>query len=76
MEVSITKLKQETTKILNELNEEVIITKRGRPIAKIVPIIIKKQGDEKQILGGLKHLVVKMGDVLSPIEDEWEANRD
>lgn len=75
MEVSISKLKQKTTKILNELNEEVIITKRGRPIAKIVPII-KKQENEKPVLGGLKHLVVEMGDVISPIEDEWEANRD
>lgn len=44
MEISISKLKQETTKILNELNEEIIITKRGRPIAKIVPITKKTRG--------------------------------
>jgi len=75
MEISISELKQKTTKILNELNEEIIITKRGRPIAKIVPII-KKQENEKPVLGGLKHLVVKMGDVISPIDDEWEANLD
>ena len=75
MEISISELKQKTTKILNELNEEIIITKRGKPIAKIVPII-KKQENEKPVLGGLKHLVVKMGDVISPIDDEWEANLD
>ena len=75
MEVTISELKQKTTQILNDLTEEVIVTKRGRPIAKIVPISQTKE-DEKPVLGRLKHLVVEMGDVISPIEDEWEANRD
>ena len=75
MEVSISELKQNTTQILNSLDEEVLVTKRGRPIAKIIPITPKKE-DEKPVLGSLKHLVIEMGDVISPIEDEWEANRD
>ena len=74
MEVSMTQLKQETAKIFDKLTEEVIVTKRGVPVAKIVPVA--KEEKKKPILGGLKHLLVEMGDVISPIEDEWEANRE
>jgi len=49
--------------------EAVIITKRGKPVAKLVPI--EKEKDE--IFGFLKGKVTVLGDVVSPIltPDEW-----
>lgn len=49
--------------------EAVIITKRGKPVAKLVPV-----GKEKDdIFGFLKGKVKVLGDVVSPIltPEEW-----
>ena len=47
---------------------EVVITKRGRPVAKIVPI---GQAPAVPIAG----LIVHQGDLISPVEVEWDAER-
>lgn len=46
---------------------EVIVTKRGRPVAKVVPI----DGRAAPLDG----LIVWEGDVLSPIDAEWDASK-
>jgi prevent-host-death family protein len=49
--------------------ESVLITKRGKPVAKLVPV-----GKEKDdIFGFLKGKVAVLGDVVSPIltPEEW-----
>jgi prevent-host-death family protein len=53
--------------------EPVIITKRGRPVAKLVPV--NTRGDD--IFGCLKGVMEIVGDIESPVvaPDEWEANR-
>jgi prevent-host-death family protein len=53
--------------------EPVIITKRGRPVAKLVPV--NTRGDD--IFGCLKGVVEIVGDIESPVvaPEEWEANR-
>ena len=53
--------------------EPVIITKRGRPVAKLVAI--DKRSDD--IFGCLKGVVEIVGDIESPLvaPEEWEANR-
>jgi prevent-host-death family protein len=53
--------------------EPVVITKRGRPVAKLVPP--DTQGDD--IFGRLKGVVEIIGDIESPVvsPDEWETNR-
>lgn len=45
------------------------ITKRGRPVVKIVPAT-EKPG---KLFGALKGTVVEMGDILSPTGERWEA---
>ena len=49
--------------------EAVIITKRGKPVAKLVPI----EEEKDEIFGFLKGKVKVLGDVVSPIltPDEW-----
>jgi prevent-host-death family protein len=53
--------------------EPVTITKRGRPVAKMVPV--DRRGDD--IFGCLKGVVEIVGDIESPLvaPEDWEANR-
>jgi len=53
--------------------ESVLITKRGRPVAKLVPAEVERQ----DFLGRLQGLVKIVGDIESPIEapEAWEALR-
>lgn len=46
----------------------VIVTKRGRPVARIVPA-------EEADVSDLRGSVLWMGDVVLPIGDDWEADR-
>lgn len=49
--------------------ESIVITKRGKPVAKLVPV-----GKEKDdIFGFLKGKVTVLGDIVSPIisPEEW-----
>lgn len=52
-------------------NEEIIITKRGKPVAKLVPVDQKPVRDP---FGCMKGTAEELGDIISPIEVEWEAN--
>ena len=49
--------------------ERVIVTKNGKPVAEIIPIVEKP----KSIIGALKGSVLYMGDIESPLDVEWEA---
>ena len=51
---------------------EIVITKYGKPVAKLVPL------DEtpRKIFGSMKGSVTFMGDIISPIDVEWDAEKD
>ena len=49
-----------------ETGHELVVTKRGRPVAKVVPV-------EKP--RSLKGSVVFEGDIITPLNDEWDSNR-
>jgi prevent-host-death family protein len=49
--------------------EPLIITKRGKPVAKLVPIEEKKD----DFIGRLKGVIRVVGDIESPI-DGWESS--
>jgi prevent-host-death family protein len=48
--------------------EVVVVTKRGRPVAQVVPI---KKGPRKSTLGS----VTFHGDIVEPIGVTWDAER-
>lgn len=52
--------------------EPIIITKYGKPVIKIVPIDKSKDRNEKP----LKGLATYVGDIVSPIDEEWESQMD
>jgi len=49
--------------------ERVVITKRGRPVAELVP----HTGKNRNAWGILKGELFIEGDIISPIDVEWEA---
>lgn len=65
--------KAKCLQIMDEINEKhisIVITKYGKPVAKLVPI------DETpaDLFGCLKGTVTIQGDIISPIDTSWEAN--
>jgi len=50
----------------------VIITKRGKPVAELVP---HQRRYQRGPLGILKGRVEILGDIISPIDVEWEARK-
>ena len=51
--------------------EPIVITKKGRPIAQLGPV--KRRVDS--LFGLHRGLIEIKGDIILPIEDEWEADR-
>ncbi len=53
--------------------EPVIITKKGKPVAKLVPA----DGQPEEVFGCLKDEIEIAGDLLSPLvpPEDWEALR-
>ena len=63
--------KAKCLKLLDEVAEKrqtLVITKRGRPVAELSPI--PKDGD---IVGSMRGTGEILGDIISPIDVEWEA---
>lgn len=78
MQVSTVKFRQELFKILDKVNkthQEIIITKRGKPIAKVVHI---DDTDDNQdpLIGTLRGKGKTMGDLTLPVVDsgDWEVD--
>lgn len=58
---------------VNKTRETVLITKRGKPVAKLVPA----ESMERDFIGRLEGKIRITGDIESPIEptEAWEALR-
>lgn len=66
--------KSKCLKLLDQVAEQrqtLVITKRGRPVAKVLPM----PAEVLDPFGSMRGSVLRYGDVISPLEDEWEANR-
>ena len=69
------KFKAQCLALLDEVaqtNETLVITKHGKPIAKLLPFDSVKECSETP----LKGLATFIGDIVSPIDDEWEAAKE
>jgi prevent-host-death family protein len=53
--------------------EPLLITKRGKPVAKLVPM----EDTDREFIGRLEGVIRIQGDIESPIEpaDAWESSR-
>ena len=65
--------KAKCLRLLDEVKEhgtEVVVTKRGVPIARVVPM-----GPQADIFGRMKGKIEILGDIIEPIDVEWEAQK-
>jgi len=63
--------KSKCLKLLDQVAEErqtLVITKHGRPVAQIVPM-----PSEVDPFGFMRGSAVIVGDIISPLENEWEV---
>jgi len=74
--VSATEFKAKCLHMMDDVRfskTEITITKRGKPIAKLVPI---KKKSQKNILGCMAGTFKITGDIISPIDVKWDAERE
>ena len=65
--------KAKCLKIMDQVknyHEEIIITKHGKPVAKLVPVEDKKA---KQVFGFLKGTVKIHEDITKALDEKWEV---
>jgi prevent-host-death family protein len=52
---------------------EIIVTKRGKPVARLVPV--EEKGRKPEIFGRMKGTVTILGDIIAPSGEIWDAER-
>lgn len=60
---------------VQKYGEEIIITKHGKPIAKLVAVFPKNKKGDEAWFGRQKGTVTIVGDITEPIDVEWEAEK-
>lgn len=74
MNIPAGEFKAHCLKLMDEVqqsHEEIVITKFGKPVAKLVPV----DGEEKKpLFGFLKNSVVIKGDLVEPTGEKWRAD--
>jgi prevent-host-death family protein len=74
-EVPAGEFKARCLKLMDEVRKTrrpLLITKRGKPVAKLVPV---EDEEEAPLFGRLKGTVTIHGDIISPIKQDWHAER-
>lgn len=70
--VRISEFKAKCLKMISNVHKtkvSLVITKRGQPVAELVPY--EKKNRIADLRGGVK----RYGDILSPIDEKWNASR-
>lgn len=72
--IKVSEFKAKCLKLMDEVaqsGEPLVVTKNGKPIAQLSPI----SRERKSIWGLHKGQIEILGDILEPIDMDWEANR-
>ena len=72
--ISTSDFKAQCSQVIEQVAQgrgSVIITKRGRPVAKLIPA----DENQKPMFGFAKGSITIHGDIVQPIDVEWEAAR-
>ena len=72
--VKASEFKAKCLQLMEEIKRtggEIIITKNGEPVSKLVPVRHKP----KTLFGAHRGRIVVKGDIVSPFDTEWEALR-
>ena len=74
MEMAAGHFKAHCLKLMDEVrkfHKEIVITKHGKAVAKLVPV---RRENKKALFGYLQGLVTIHGDVAAPSGEHWDAN--
>ncbi|RPJ80343.1 MAG: type II toxin-antitoxin system Phd/YefM family antitoxin [Acidobacteria bacterium] len=72
--IKASEFKAKCLKLMDEVaetGEPIIITKNGKPVSQLTPYREKRNS----AFGALKGSVIIKGEIISPVDVEWEANR-
>ena len=53
---------------VHDSGQELVVTKRGRPVARVVPVV---ESAPRPLAGS----IVREGDLVSPIDEGWDAEQ-
>lgn len=73
MELPATEFKAKCLAYLDQVQQthaEIVLTKHGRPVAKLVPV----EEAEAKVFGRLAGTVHVLGDIVNPLDEAWEAD--
>jgi prevent-host-death family protein len=73
--VKASEFKAKCLQLMDEVaasGEPLVVTKRGRPVAELRPA----GGRRKSLLGLHEGQVRILGDIISPLDEPWEADED
>jgi prevent-host-death family protein len=77
MKIPAGQFKAECLKLMDQVAEnhtEIIITKRGKPVARLVAAYPDKNLKSSGVCGWMKGTVEILGDIVSPLDEKWSAN--
>jgi len=77
MKIAAGQFKAQCLKIMDNVykrNEEVIITKYGKPIAKLVPIN-EEEKFKAPLYGALEGLISISGDIIGSMGEKWNTDK-
>ena len=70
-QIAAAKFKEQCLSLLDRVDQDgIVITKRGKPVAKLIPLT----SDSASLIGSLKDKIKIKGDLLSTGVD-WDAQR-
>lgn len=72
-EIAAGEFKARCLKLMDQVQrtkKPITITKRGKPIAQLVPV----NSEKRDVFGCMKGTIKIVGDIVSPIDVDWEAN--
>ncbi|MCA9407237.1 MAG: type II toxin-antitoxin system Phd/YefM family antitoxin [Candidatus Omnitrophica bacterium] len=76
MNISAGEFKAKCLKLMEKVrqnHEEIIITKFGKPMCKLVPL--NEVREDRPLYGFLKDMVEIKGDIVGPLGEQWHAEK-
>lgn len=67
--------KAKCLKLMDEIvqtKETLVVTKHGKPVVYVMPVP-PEEPEKKELFGSMRGSGVILGDIISPIDVEWDA---
>ena len=75
MQIGAGQFKAQCLQLMDQVQQsrkEIVITKHGKPVAKLVPV---EESAAQSVFGYLQGTVEIVGDIVSPLEEDWEVEQ-